>query len=123
MIYVKNVKSLSYDEINNINSLINIYYDYNDLTNNDFIIYEKNINNEIIGFIGMITKKFDNICLINQLCIIDYNQNIINKAKNLTNKMLLICLPFNHEFIDYLKINGFILYEEVNNSVVLIYKK
>lgn len=123
MIHIKNVKSLSCNEVNELNNIINIYYDYNDLFNNDIIVYEKNELNQIIAYTGLITKKYDNISLINQLCIINSKQNIINKVKKITKKILLICLPSSHEFIEYLINNDFKIYNEENNNIIMTYTK
>ncbi len=123
MICVKNVKSLSSDEINSINMLINMYYDYNDLYNNDFVVFEKTSNNQIISFTGMNSKRIEGLCLLNQLCITDNSYNILNKVKNLTNKILIIYLPSTHDFIEYLIENGFIIHQEINGNVLLIYRK
>jgi hypothetical protein len=123
MIHIKNVKSLSCNEVDELNNIINIYYDYNDLFNNDIIVYEKNELNQIIAYTGLIIKKYDNISLINQLCIINSKQNIINKVKKITKKILLICLPSSHEFIEYLINNDFKIYNEENNNIIMTYTK
>ena len=130
MICVKNCKCLTEDEIDGINKLINEIYSYNDLMKNDMIVYEKDDYGNIIAFVGMKTKLYNDVCIISQLCPQDGNKTILNTVEKLTSKLLVACVSYDHKIVKYLEDYGFMI-DEVNyfdvetdkNEIIMLLEK
>ena len=121
MLCIKTVKSLSYEELHDLITLIDTFYDKNTLLQNEIVIYKK-IGEHIIGCICVNPKTKNNdktlVCL---LCShIEYwNMNIeinlIDTAKNISGTSLIVKVDDESKW--YYAKYGFIWYND--NTMIL----
>jgi hypothetical protein len=96
MLCIKTVKSLSQDELDKLNTLIDTFYNDNTLLQNEIVIYKK-MDKDIIGCICVNPKsRQDNMTLVCLLCTrIEYwhmyiEKNLLDTAKNITGTSLIV---------------------------------
>jgi len=95
MLCIKTVKSLSADELEKLNMLIDTFYYDNTLIQNEIVIYKK-MDKDIIGCICVNPKsKQDNMTTVCLLCTqIEYwhtniEKNLLDTAKNIAGTSLI----------------------------------